>query len=148
MAWVKRSTRTSSAETVIIPAADRLSATSTRRHLAHRLVSTHAVERKDEQRSALSCDSAQTTPKQEVKACHQCKGEEACRPERLSGSEIRTSGAFGAKNLYCFTVCARVPLTVRTLLVFACLEIRSQDRRRCCPWWFRIRRNPGQEPQM
>ena len=58
----------------------------------------------------ISSDSAQATPKQEVKACYQCKGEDACRPERLSGSEIRTSGAFGAKNLYCFTVCARVPL--------------------------------------
>jgi hypothetical protein len=46
MAWVKHSTRTSSVETVITSVADRLSATSTRRHLAHRLVSTRAsIER-------------------------------------------------------------------------------------------------------
>jgi len=43
------------------------------------------------------------TPQQEVKACYQCKGVEACRPGRLQGAEIRTSAAFGAKNLYCFT---------------------------------------------
>jgi len=43
------------------------------------------------------------TPKQAVKACYQCKGAENCKPEKLEGSEIRTSGAFGAKNLYCYT---------------------------------------------
>ncbi|CAF1019519.1 unnamed protein product [Rotaria sp. Silwood1] len=43
------------------------------------------------------------TPEREVKACYQCKGEEQCRPQNLEGSEIRTSGAFGAKNLYCYT---------------------------------------------
>lgn len=45
----------------------------------------------------------QPTEKKEVKACYQCKGADACRPERLDGSEIRTSGAFGASNLYCYT---------------------------------------------
>ncbi|CAF2647316.1 unnamed protein product [Rotaria sp. Silwood2] len=43
------------------------------------------------------------TPKQEVKACYQCKGFDACRPERLEKTEIRTSAIFGAKNLYCYT---------------------------------------------
>ncbi|CAF1284436.1 unnamed protein product [Adineta steineri] len=43
------------------------------------------------------------TTKKEVKACYQCKGAENCKPEKLDGSEIRTSGAFGGKNLYCFT---------------------------------------------
>ena len=47
---------------------------------------------------------AKVTPKKEVKACYQCKGAEACKPEKLDGAEIRTSGAFGAKNLYCYTV--------------------------------------------
>jgi len=42
-------------------------------------------------------------PKQEVKACYECKGVDACRPERLSGTEIRTSSVLGAKNLYCYT---------------------------------------------
>ncbi|UJR21676.1 hypothetical protein I4U23_024753 [Adineta vaga] len=46
---------------------------------------------------------AKVTPKKEVKACYQCKGAEACKPEKLDGAEIRTSGAFGAKNLYCYT---------------------------------------------
>ena len=44
-----------------------------------------------------------STPKQDVKACYECNGVEACRPERLAGSEIRTSSLFGAKNLYCYT---------------------------------------------
>jgi len=43
------------------------------------------------------------TPKNEVKACYECQGADACRPERLQGSHIRTSAAFGAKNLYCYT---------------------------------------------
>ena len=47
---------------------------------------------------------AKITTKKEVKACYQCKGQEACKPEKLTGSEIRTSGAFGGKNLYCYTV--------------------------------------------
>jgi hypothetical protein len=47
---------------------------------------------------------AKVTPKNEVKACFQCKNAESCKPEKLDGSEIRTSGAFGGKNLYCFTV--------------------------------------------
>lgn len=46
---------------------------------------------------------ADAQPKQEVKACYQCNGPEACRPEKLDGTEIRTSGAFGGKNLYCYT---------------------------------------------
>ncbi len=50
---------------------------------------------------------AKITAKKEVKACYQCKGADACKPDKLSGSEIRTSGAFGAKNLYCYTVCRR-----------------------------------------
>ncbi|CAF2736557.1 unnamed protein product [Rotaria sp. Silwood2] len=48
--------------------------------------------------------SEKITAEKEVKACYQCKGAENCRPEQLDGSEIRTSGAFGAKNLYCYTV--------------------------------------------
>jgi len=44
-----------------------------------------------------------TTPKNEVKACYECNGADACRPHRLGGSQIRTSAAFGAKNLYCYT---------------------------------------------
>ncbi len=44
------------------------------------------------------------TPKKEVKACYKCKNAESCKPEKLDGSEIRTSGAFGGKNLYCYTV--------------------------------------------
>ena len=47
---------------------------------------------------------AKATPKQEVKACYECKGVDACRSGRLSGSSIRTSAVFGAKNLYCYTV--------------------------------------------
>jgi hypothetical protein len=47
---------------------------------------------------------AKPTAKKEVKACYQCKGAEACKPDKLEGAEIRTSGAFGAKNLYCYTV--------------------------------------------
>jgi len=41
--------------------------------------------------------------KEEVKACYQCKGVENCRPEKLDGTEIRTSAVLGAKNLYCYT---------------------------------------------
>lgn len=44
------------------------------------------------------------TPKEAVKACYECKDIETCRPERLQGSEIRTSSLLGAKNLYCYTV--------------------------------------------
>ena len=44
------------------------------------------------------------TPKKDVKACYECKGVDACRPEQLEGSEIRTSALLGAKNLYCYTV--------------------------------------------
>jgi len=40
-----------------------------------------------------------------VKACYQCKGAEACKPENLGGAEIRTSAVLGASNLYCYTVC-------------------------------------------
>lgn len=47
---------------------------------------------------------ADNTPKQEVKACFQCKGADACRPENLAGAEIRTSAVLGASNLYCYTV--------------------------------------------
>ena len=47
---------------------------------------------------------AQATPNNEVKACYECKGADACRPERLGGSEIRSSSVFGAKNLYCYMV--------------------------------------------
>ncbi|CAF3710705.1 unnamed protein product [Rotaria sp. Silwood1] len=43
------------------------------------------------------------TSKKAVKACYQCKGSEACKAEKLEGSEIRTSGAWGGKNLYCYT---------------------------------------------
>jgi hypothetical protein len=50
---------------------------------------------------------AKPAPKTEVKACYQCEGAYACRPENLKGSEIRTSAAFGAKNLYCYTVCKK-----------------------------------------
>ncbi|CAF3964432.1 unnamed protein product [Rotaria magnacalcarata] len=46
---------------------------------------------------------AKISAKKEVKACYQCKGAEGCKPEKLDGSEIRTSGAFGGKNLYCYT---------------------------------------------
>ena len=47
---------------------------------------------------------AEATQKKDVKACYECKGAEACRPERLQGTEIRTSAILGAKNLYCYTV--------------------------------------------
>ena len=47
---------------------------------------------------------AKATPKQEVKACYTCKNADSCKPDKLTGSEIRTSGAFGGKNLYCYTV--------------------------------------------
>lgn len=50
---------------------------------------------------------AKEEPKQEVKACYQCKGAENCSPDKLDGSEIRTSSALGAKNLYCYTVCKK-----------------------------------------
>ncbi|CAF4044472.1 unnamed protein product [Rotaria sp. Silwood2] len=43
------------------------------------------------------------TAKKAVKACYQCKGAEACKAEKLEGSEIRTSGAWGGRNLYCYT---------------------------------------------
>jgi len=52
-----------------------------------------------------------------VKACHTCKGAEACKPEKLDGSKIRTSGAFGGKNLYCYTVCKRKLFCVFHLIV-------------------------------
>jgi len=45
------------------------------------------------------------TAKGDVKACYECKGVDACRPERLQNSEIRTSSVLGAKNLHCYTVC-------------------------------------------
>lgn len=48
--------------------------------------------------------TAKITEKKEVKACYKCKGAENCTPEKLPGSELRTSGAFGGKNLYCYTV--------------------------------------------
>ncbi len=54
---------------------------------------------------------AKPTPKKEVKACYQCEGAHACRPEKLEGAEIRTSSAFGAKNLYCYTVCKKIQLS-------------------------------------
>jgi hypothetical protein len=57
------------------------------------------------EKKILFCFIAKATPKKEVKACYQCKGADACKPEKLQGSEIRTSGAFGGKNLYCYTVC-------------------------------------------
>jgi hypothetical protein len=43
------------------------------------------------------------TEKHEVKACHECKGVEKCRPENLGSGDIRTSAVLGASNLYCFT---------------------------------------------
>jgi hypothetical protein len=61
----------------------------------------HYIQRKVN----FSCFSANATPKEEVKACYQCKGAEACQPSNLAGAEIRTSAVLGAKNLYCFTVC-------------------------------------------
>jgi len=42
--------------------------------------------------------------KKDVKACYECTGLDACRPERLHGGSIRTSAVFGAGNLYCYTV--------------------------------------------
>jgi hypothetical protein len=50
------------------------------------------------------------TPQQEVKACYECKGVDACRPGRLQGSEIRTSSAFGSKSLYCYTVSRKISI--------------------------------------
>ncbi|CAF1329825.1 unnamed protein product [Didymodactylos carnosus] len=43
------------------------------------------------------------TGKTEVKACYKCKGADNCDPNKLKGQEIRTSGAFGGKNLYCYS---------------------------------------------
>ncbi|CAF0803100.1 unnamed protein product [Adineta ricciae] len=43
------------------------------------------------------------TQKKEVKACYECNGAEACRPQRLGSAEVRTSSIFGASNLYCYT---------------------------------------------
>jgi len=45
----------------------------------------------------------QATPKEEVKACYECTGVDACRPERLGSAHVRTSAVLGAKNLYCYT---------------------------------------------
>ncbi|CAF1221697.1 unnamed protein product [Rotaria magnacalcarata] len=47
--------------------------------------------------------AVKATQKQEVKACHECKGAENCKTEKLDGFNIRTSSAFGASNLYCYT---------------------------------------------
>ncbi|CAF0856578.1 unnamed protein product, partial [Didymodactylos carnosus] len=40
---------------------------------------------------------------QEVKVCYQCKGAQNCKPENLHKQELKTSGAFGGKNLYCYS---------------------------------------------
>jgi hypothetical protein len=61
---------------------------------------------------------AEPTPKKEVKACFQCKGADACQPDKLDGSEIRTSGAFGGSNLYCYTVRQRQCLFSHHLSMF------------------------------
>ncbi len=57
----------------------------------------------------FSCFLASQTEKHEVKACHECKGVEKCRPENLGSGDIRTSAVLGASNLYCFTVCRIYP---------------------------------------
>lgn len=44
-----------------------------------------------------------TEPKNEVKACYECKGVENCQADRLPGGSIRTSSVLGASNLYCYT---------------------------------------------
>ncbi|CAF1131904.1 unnamed protein product, partial [Didymodactylos carnosus] len=46
---------------------------------------------------------SKVTQEKEVKACYQCKGADACEPDRLEGAQIRTSAVLGAKNLYCYT---------------------------------------------
>lgn len=61
---------------------------------------------------------ATDTPKQEVKACYQCKGAEACKPERLPGAEVRTSAVLGAKNLYCYTVCGKIFINKPILMIY------------------------------
>lgn len=57
----------------------------------------------NKQTTAPCPPSPRVTEKKEVKACYSCKGSDACRPENLKLSDIRTSGAFGASNLYCYT---------------------------------------------
>ena len=98
----KPSIRTSNAAIVFTSVAERPSATNTRRHHAHHHVIIWSAHRF----ASLSFlfIIAEITEKKEVKACYQCKGADACRPERLDGSEIRTSSLLGASNLYCYTV--------------------------------------------
>lgn len=83
---------------------------------------------------------AKATPKQEVKACYECKGVEACRPRRLSESSIRTSAVFGASNLYCYTVKIRKPPYLLWIFFISdeFLEIRREIRRGYRTWWFWI----------
>lgn len=111
----KPSIRTSNAATVFTSVAERPSATNTRRRHAHHHVIIWSVQKFAY--LSLLFIVAEITEKKEVKACFQCKGADACRPERLDGSEIRTSGAFGASNLYCYTVGWRTARPVLDLLL-------------------------------
>ena len=97
----KPMTKTSNAVIVFMSAALQLSATNIIKRRVH-----HHVNRVFDilLLYVVFFFAAKVTPKQEVKACYKCKGAENCKPEKLDGSEIRTSGAFGGKNLYCYTV--------------------------------------------
>lgn len=103
---VKPMIRTSNVEIVFIYAAELHCATSkVMLHARHQVNIETIVVKNFSNNSNLFINVATITRKAEVKACHTCKGAEACKPEKLTNSEIRTSGAFGGKNLYCYTVC-------------------------------------------
>ena len=150
MDLVKHLTKISNVEIVFMYVAEQLFAINTRYHLVHQHVSIYLILSVFSKRKEFRfLFIAKATPKQEVKACHQCNGADACKPEKLQGSEIRTSAALGASNLYCYTVC-RKNYTFLYLLSLLLLnfngylfvlylsEIRSKNRCCCCSWWFRV----------
>ena len=124
MVSAKSSTRTSNVVIVIMYVAEQTCATNKILLLVHPNVTNSSRTIEEKQRCLLFL--ADQGPKQEVKACYQCKGAENCRPERLSAAEIRTSAVLGASNLYCFTVCPSFQLdNINDLFLVYFAEIRS-----------------------
>lgn len=97
--------RISSVEIVFILAVEKLSVINIQKLHAHRQVNIRSYGMFFRfLYSKMNSYLENITSKKAVKACFVCKGAENCKPEKLDGSEIRTSGAFGGKNLYCYTV--------------------------------------------
>ncbi len=145
---VKHMIKTSNVEIVFIYAAKQLSVTNILMLHVHHHVSIHSsTPQLWEYSISLFFNLAKITAKKEVKACYSCKNADSCKPEKLTGSEIRTSGVFGAKNLYCYTVCKRKLFYLfhhsnlflkYNYVLFSRIEIRSKDRCCCRSWWFWI----------